>query len=95
MTAARAALAIAALALLPAPGAVAAQPAAAAADGAHRGYLAARLTGGGQLQVIEELHAGRFFVPASVLKLATVAAALGAPGRRLSLEHAVDHARRH
>ena len=96
MTAARAALAIAALALLPAPGAVAAQPAAAAADGAHRGYLAARLTGGGQLQVLEELHADRFFVPASVLKLATVAAALehlGAGYRwttRLTTRGAID-----
>ena len=95
MTAARAALAIAVLALLPAPGTVAAQPAA-AADGAHRGYLAARLTGGGQLQVLEELHADRFFVPASVLKLATVAAALehlGAGYRwttRLTARGAID-----
>ena len=64
-----------ALALLHAPGGAAAQPAA-RADGAYRGYLAARLDGGGQLQVLDELHAGRLFVPASVLKLATVAAAL-------------------
>ena len=46
------------------------------ADGAHRGYLAARLLDGGELQVIDELNAGRLFVPASVLKAVTVAAAL-------------------
>ena len=45
-------------------------------DGAHRGYLAARLLEGGELQVIDELNAGRLFVPASVLKVVTVAAAL-------------------
>ena len=64
-----------ALAVMPAPGVAAAQPTA-AADGAHRGYLAARLSAGGELQVIDELHAGQLFVPASVLKVATVAAAL-------------------
>lgn len=67
---------LATLALLPAPGTAAAQPAADATDGAHRGYLAAQLTDGGRLRVIEELNADRFFAPASVLKLATVAAAL-------------------
>ena len=51
-----------------------AQPAV-AGDGAHHGYLAARMTGGG-LEVIDALNAGRFFVPASVLKVLTVAAAL-------------------
>ncbi len=69
----RAASALAALAALLS---AAAQTAEAQADGAHRGYLAAQLTGGGQLRVIEELNADRLFVPASVLKLATVAAAL-------------------
>ena len=68
--------AVAALAGLLSPGAAAAQTPGASVDGAHRGYLAARLTDGGQLEVVEELHAGRLFVPASVLKLATVAAAL-------------------
>ena len=68
--------AVAALGGLLSAGAVEAQPVSATADGAHRGYLAARLTAGGQLDVIEELHAGQLFVPASVLKLATVAAAL-------------------
>ena len=69
----RAASALAALAgLLSA----AVQTAEAQVDGGHRGYLAARLTDGGQLRVIEELNADRLFVPASVLKLATVAAAL-------------------
>ena len=64
-----------ALAVALASGNVAAQPAA-QADGAHRGYLAARLDDRGRLDVIDELHAGRLFVPASVLKLATAAAAL-------------------
>ena len=68
-------LGAAALAPLHFPTAAAAQPEA-RADGAHRGYLAARLTAGGQLDVIEESNADRLFVPASVLKLATVAAAL-------------------
>ena len=45
-------------------------------DGAHRGYLAVRLSGGGEYEVIEELNADRLFVPASVLKVVTVAAAL-------------------
>ena len=66
--------AVAALGGLLSAAVAAAQPA--ADDGAHRGYLAARLTDGGQLQVVEELHAGQLFVPASVLKLATVATAL-------------------
>ena len=65
----------AALAVLPTPDTAAAQPEV-QADGAHHGYLAARVDNDGQLQVIDELQAGRLFVPASVLKLATVAAAL-------------------
>ncbi len=52
-----------------------AQPAV-AGDGAHHGYLAARMTGDGGLEVIDALNAGRFFVPASVLKVVAVAAAL-------------------
>jgi D-alanyl-D-alanine carboxypeptidase/D-alanyl-D-alanine-endopeptidase (penicillin-binding protein 4) len=65
-----------ALVALHAPPEVAAQPPRTPADGAHRGYLAARLLEGGGLQVIDELNAGRLFVPASVLKVVTVAAAL-------------------
>ena len=34
-------------------------------DGAYRGYLAVRLSGGGQYEVIDELNADRLFVPAS------------------------------
>ena len=45
-------------------------------DGAHRGYLAVQLLGGGEHEVIDELNADRLFVPASVLKVVTVAAAL-------------------
>ena len=45
-------------------------------DGAYRGYLAARLVDGGGLQVVDALNAGRLFVPASVLKVVTVATAL-------------------
>ena len=45
-------------------------------DGALRGYLAVRLLDGGEYEVIEELNADRLFVPASVLKVVTVAAAL-------------------
>lgn len=48
----------------------------ASGDGAHRGYLAARLGEDGRLEVIDSLNADRFFVPASVLKTVTVAAAL-------------------
>ncbi len=47
-----------------------------AIDGAHRGYFAMRLLDDGQHQVIDELNADGFFVPASVLKVITVAAAL-------------------
>ena len=53
-----------------------AQAPAALADGAHRGYLAARLLEGGKIEAIDELNAGRLFVPASVLKVVTAAAAL-------------------
>ena len=45
-------------------------------DGAHRGYLAARMGGDGRPEVIDALNADRFFVPASVLKVVTAAAAL-------------------
>jgi len=45
-------------------------------DGSHRGYLAVRLLAGGEHEVINELNADRLFVPASVLKVVTVAAAL-------------------
>ena len=67
-------LAAACLAVAAARGAEA-QPAA-VGDGAHHGYLAARMTDGGELEVLDELNAGRFFVPASVLKALTAAAAL-------------------
>ena len=50
-------------------------------DGAYRGYLAARLDGG-ELEIIDELNAGRLFVPASVLKVVTVAATLEHLGAR-------------
>lgn len=90
--------AVAALAgLLPA-GAARAQAPAAPDDGAHRGYLAARVGGDGQLQIIEEQHADQLFAPASVLKLATAAAALehlGADYRwttRLAAHGAIDGA---
>ena len=66
----------AALAGLPLPGEAQAQPSARVVDGAHRGYLAVRLLGNGQHEVIDELNADRLFVPASVLKVVTVAAAL-------------------
>ena len=65
-----------ALCVLPALPAAEAQPAATAADAAYRGYLAARLLDGGDLQVVDERNAGRLFVPASVLKVVTAAAAL-------------------
>ena len=65
-----------ALAALPSPRAAEAQAPAGAADGAFRGYLAVRVVDGGELEVIDELNAGRLFVPASVLKVVTVAAAL-------------------
>ena len=67
---------LAALTALPALRAAEAQPRTSTNDGAHRGYMAARLLDGGELQVIDELNAGRLFVPASVLKVVTVAAAL-------------------
>ena len=45
-------------------------------DGAHHGYLAARMGDDGRLEVIDALNPDRFFVPASVLKVVTAAAAL-------------------
>ncbi len=67
-------VAVACMAFAAAHGATA-QPAV-AGDGAHHGYFAARMTEDGDLQVLDALNAGRFFVPASVLKAVTAAAAL-------------------
>ena len=67
-------LAAACLALA-AAGVVTAQPAV-AGDGAHHGFFAARMTDDGGLEMVDALDAGRFFVPASVLKVVTAAAAL-------------------
>ena len=53
-----------------------AQPVATGDDGAYRGYLAVRVLGGGELEVVDALNADRLFVPASVLKVVTVAATL-------------------
>lgn len=64
-----------ALGLAPAPVSGAAQAPAPDADGAHRGYLAARLVDG-ELVIVDDRNADGRFVPASVLKVATVAAAL-------------------
>lgn len=55
---------------------VAAQPPADANDAAYRGYAAVRLFDDGTYEVIDALNASRSFVPASVLKLITVATAL-------------------
>ena len=52
------------------------QPPARVVDGAYRGYVAVRLLGNGQSEVVEELNADRLFIPASVLKIITVATAL-------------------
>ena len=52
------------------------QPPARVVDGAYRGYVAVRLLGNGQSEVVEELNADRLFTPASVLKIVTVATAL-------------------
>ena len=67
-------LAAVCLALAAVRGAAAQRPASGA--GAHHGYLAARMAADGRLEVIDERDAGRFFVPASVLKVVTVAAAI-------------------
>ena len=45
-------------------------------DGAQRGYLAVQLGDNGDYEVVDAHNAETLFVPASVLKLATVAAAL-------------------
>ena len=48
-------------------------------DGAHRGYVAVRLLGGDsgdEYEVLDELNADGLFVPASVLKVVTVSAAV-------------------
>ena len=46
------------------------------ADGALRAYLAVRVTTGGEVEEVDAANADRLFVPASVLKLVTVAAVL-------------------
>ncbi len=58
-----------------APVSGAAQAPAPDADGAHFGYLAARLVDG-ELEILDARNADGRFVPASVLKVATVATAL-------------------
>lgn len=52
------------------------EPSAPATDGSYHGYLAVRLLNGGTHEIIDELNADQFFVPASVLKTITVATAL-------------------
>ena len=52
------------------------EPTAGARDGSYHGYFALRLAAGEPVEVVDELHADRVFVPASVLKVLTVAAAL-------------------
>ena len=79
MKAPRLLLSIGLVAALPGPpslGAAEAQRPARVVDGAHHGYLAVRLLGGGEFEVIDEQNADRLFVPASVLKVVTVAATL-------------------
>ena len=53
-----------------------AQPSTSVDDGAYRGYLAVRRLVGGEVEVVDALNADRRFVPASVLKVVTVASAL-------------------
>ena len=65
-----------ALVVLPSLREAKAQPSASLDDGAHRGYLAMRRVADGSLEVVDELNADRLFVPASVLKVVTVASAL-------------------
>lgn len=65
-----------ALVAVPARHVAEAQPEPAADDGAYRGYLAVRVLGSGRFEVIESHNADRLFVPASVLKVVTVAATL-------------------
>ena len=57
-------------------GATQLEPTAGARDGSYHGYFALRLAAGEPVEVVDELHADRVFVPASVLKVLTVAAAL-------------------
>ena len=64
------------LAGLPASAGAQTRNAAGIADGAYRGYLAVRPLPGGGHEVIDSLNADRLFVPASVLKVVTVATAL-------------------
>lgn len=56
--------------------AAAGQPPDAVGGGGYRGYLAVRPGPGGALEVLDARNADRLFVPASVLKVVTVAAAL-------------------
>ena len=53
-----------------------AQPAPPTADGAYRGYLAVQMLENGGYEVIGTHNADRLFVPASILKVVTVAAAV-------------------
>lgn len=53
-----------------------AQPSTSVDAGAYRGYLAVRRLVGGEVEVVDALNADRRFVPASVLKVVTVATAL-------------------
>ena len=66
----------ASLMAVPSPRGAAAQPLATDDDGAYRGYLAVRLRDSGELEVIEAYNADQLFVPASVLKVVTVATVL-------------------
>ena len=59
-----------------APGESQVEPSAPTSDGSYHGYLAVRLLNGGTLEIVDELNADRFFVPASVIKTITVATAL-------------------
>jgi D-alanyl-D-alanine carboxypeptidase/D-alanyl-D-alanine-endopeptidase (penicillin-binding protein 4) len=52
------------------------EPSAPTSDGSYRGYQAVRLLNDGTQELVDELNADRFFVPASVLKTITVATAL-------------------
>ena len=64
------------LLVAPSPRQAEAQDVSPVVDGAHRGYLAVRSSDDGEYAVIDELNADRLFVPASVLKVVTVAATL-------------------
>ncbi len=76
MTASRLFFAIGLAVTVLGPRHAAAQQATPPNDGAYRGHLAVRLTRDGEPTVIAAHNADRLFVPASVLKVVTVAAAL-------------------